>query len=464
MNFELTDEFVRSFKKEIESGNEVFLRKYLDELHPADIAEIINKLTPEEVLVVYKFLDEKEASDVVAELTRDAATHLLESLPPIEAAHLFIENMDTDDAADVLSRLEDDKKKDIIEHIQDDEHARNVVDLLRYDENSAGGLMAKEFIKVNINWSIPRCIKMMREQAEKIEHIYTIYVVDDRDKLLGTFSLKKLLLANPKSYVADIYQDKVFSVKASEESEEVARLMEKYDLIAIPVVDVFNRLIGRITIDDVVDSIRKEETEDAQKMGGVGALEDPYTHISFFNLIRKRAGWLVILFIGETFTATAMAFFQDEIAKAVVLALFVPLIISSGGNTGSQASTIITRSLALGEVTVKDWFRIVKKEMGIGLILGLILGVIGFSRVALWSMFIDIYGPHWLLIAFVVGVSLVGVVLWGNLTGSILPIVLKRLGFDPAVSSAPFVATLVDVTGLVIYFSVALLFLRGVLL
>jgi len=240
--------------------------------------------------------------------------------------------------------------------------------------------------------------------------------------------------------------------------------MEKYDLVVLPVVNESGRLLGRITIDDVVDVIQEEQTEDIQKMAAVQAFDEPYMTLPFFQMIKKRAGWLVVLFIGEMFTATAMSFFEDQIAKAVVLALFVPLIISSGGNTGSQVSTLVIRALALGEITIRDWWKIVRREMSIGLTLGLILGAIGFLRIALWSTFTDVYGEHWLIVAITVGTALIGVVLWGNLIGSILPIFLKRVGLDPATSSAPFVATMVDVTGLIIYFSVAAFIMQGVLL
>jgi len=253
-------------------------------------------------------------------------------------------------------------------------------------------------------------------------------------------------------------------VSANTDVEEVARLMEKYNLADVPVVDERQRLVGRITFDDVMDSVRKEETEDAHKMGGMEALEYSYSSSSLLEMVRKRAGWLIVLFIGEGFTATAMGFFEGQIAKAVVLALFVPLIISSGGNTGSQASSLIIRALAVGDITVNEWWRIFRREMSVGMILGTALGVIGFARVAIWSQFVNVYGPHWPRIGVAVGVSLVGVVLWGNLIGSLFPLLLKRLGLDPAVSSAPFVATVVDVTGLVIYFTIASLFLAGILL
>ena len=308
------------------------------------------------------------------------------------------------------------------------------------------------------------CVRELRKHADHIEDIYAIYVVDDADRLVGLIPLKKILTTSLKTRIADVYEPEVISVKTNMDVEEVAKVMEKYNLVFISVVDGLGRLVGRITIDDVVDVIRKEETEDVQKMAAVQVLDDSYMGTSYLQMIKKRAGWLVVLFVGESFTATAMSFFENNIAKAVVLALFVPLIISSGGNTGSQASSLIIRALALGQVSVKEWWKIASREIWIGLSLGIILGLIGFLRVAVWSAFVDVYGPHWMLVGITVGVALVGVVLWGNLMGSLFPIILKRLGWDPAVASAPFVATLVDVTGLIIYFSVAAIMLQGILL
>jgi magnesium transporter len=276
---------------------------------------------------------------------------------------------------------------------------------------------------------------------------------------VGVLSLKNLLTKPLRTKVRDVFNPNIVSVKANTPAEEVAMLMDKYDLVVIPVVDGLNRLVGRVTFDDMVDVLREENTEDVQKMGGVEALEEPYMATPFWQMIRKRVGWLVLLFLGELLTATAMSFFEDQLAKAVILAIFVPLIISSGGNSGSQASTLIIRALALGEITVRDWWSILKKELKSGLVLGGILGVLGFLRVMIWSNFIEDYGPYWLPIGLTVGITLTGVVLWGCLVGSLFPLILKRFKLDPAVSSAPFVATLVDVTGLIIYFSISMLFL-----
>jgi len=323
-------------------------------------------------------------------------------------------------------------------------------------------LMQKELVKVNLGLNMVDCVRELRKHAEHIDDIYSIYVVDDNNKLVGHIPLKKILTVSLKAKVADVYEPEPITVTTDTDAEEVARMMEKYDLVFVSVVDYYGRLVGRITIDDVVDVIRKEETEDAQKMAGMEALEESYMSISTWGVLKKRAGWLVVLFIGEGFTATAMGFFENEIAKIIVLSLFVPLIISSGGNTGSQASTLIIRSLALGEVSVREWWKIFKRELGVGIILGLLLGVVGFIRVAIWAGFVEM--PHWEMVGLTVGISLVGVVLWGNLIGSLFPMFLKRMGLDPAVSSAPFVATFVDVTGLLIYFTVASMLLRGVLM
>jgi magnesium transporter len=428
------------------------------------VAEVLNDLEEEEAVAAYKFLDEEVAAETLLLLEDDIREKILEGLSSKEIAEQLIDNLQSDDAADVLSELSDEQQDEVLSHVEDVDQASDIVDLLNYDEDSAGGVMAKELVKVHLNKNVWECIREIRNQADEVKNIYTIYVVDDDEKLVGLLSLKSLLTKNLRTPIIEVYIPDFISVKTNTPAEEVAMLMDKYDLVVIPVVDSLNRLVGRITFDDMVDVIREENTEDAQKMGAVEALEEPYMATPFWQMIRKRVGWLVILFVGETLTATAMSFFQDQIAKAVILAIFVPLIISSGGNSGSQATSLIIRALALGEITVRDWWKIMKKEFQSGLVLGIILGVIGFCRVALWSNFVQDYGPHWMIIGITVGVALVGVVLWGTLTGSLLPLLLKRVGLDPAVSSAPFVATLVDVTGLVIYFTVSILLLRGIIL
>jgi magnesium transporter len=464
MRFEVTTDYLNALRKALKDDDVQYISEHVHELHAADIAEILDELSLEEGKALYKHLDEELAADVLLELDEDLREKILASLSSKEIAEQFIDNMDSDDAADVIGELSHKVKGEVLSHIEDAEQASDIVELLNYDEDTAGGLMATELIRVHVDSNVLECVREIRKQAEDVEHVYSIYVVDNNDKLLGLLSLKKLLISPLRSKVKDIYNPKIISVKTFTPSDEVGDIMGKYDLVVIPVVDHLDRLVGRITIDDVVDVIREEETEDVQKMGGMEALEEPYMNLPFLQMVKKRAGWLVILFLGESLTATVMGFYEGQIEKAVVLALFVPLIISSGGNTGSQASTLIIRALALNEISIKDWWKIVKKEFRVGLTLGCMLGAIGFLRVTVWSFFIDNYGPHWLLIASTIGLTLTGVVLWGSLMGSLLPLILKRMGFDPAVSSAPFVATMVDITGLVIYFTVATMFLRGILL
>lgn len=463
MQFELTDDFLIKLREAIVARNGAFVVEHFKELYAQDIAEIFNELEIEEAKYVYTQLDEQIAADVLVELDDDVREDFLASLTSKEIAE-HIDNMDSDDAADVIAELPDNVQNEVLAQMEDSEQASDIVELLNYDENTAGGLMATELIRVHVNSNAIECVREIREQADNVENIYAIYVVDDDEKLVGLLHLKKLIVSSTRSRVSEIYDPKVISIKTNTAAEEVANLMDKYNLVVLPVVDALGRLVGRITIDDIVDVRREEETEDLQRMAGMEALDEPYMNMSLWGILRKRAGWLVILFLGETLTATAMGFFENEIAKVVILSLFVPLIISSGGNTGSQASTLVIRALALGEITIRNWWTIIKREIKVGVILGLILGIIGFIRVAAWSQFTPIYGPHWFEIALTVGTSLIGVVLWGNIIGSIFPLILKRFGFDPAVSSAPFVATLVDITGLIIYFSVASLLLGSVLL
>ena len=463
MQFQLTTEFIEELKIAIEKNEQTLIEEKIDELHPPDLAEIFNELDPEEAKFLYNLLDEEKSGKVLIEMEEDKREKFLSSLTSKEIAY-HLDDMASDDAADVIAELPDKIQDEVLSHMEDSEQASDIVDLMNYDENTAGGLMAKEMVVVHVDNSVRFSVRELREQAENVKHIYTIYVVDSQDKLLGLLSLKSLLTTSLSTKVSEVYNPDIIYVKTNTPAEEVSKIMEKYDLVVLPVVDSLGKLVGRITIDDVVDVIREVETEDVQKMGGMEALEEPYITMPFLQIIKKRVGWLVILFVGESFTATAMSFFEDQIAKAVVLALFIPLIISSGGNTGSQASTLIIRALALGEITISEWWKIVRKELFVGLTLGLILGAIGFTRVVVWSGFVPhLYGPHPVMVGATIGVALVGVVLWGNMAGSLLPLLLKRVGLDPAVSSAPFVATLVDVTGLIIYFTVAALMLNGMM-
>ncbi|MGZ3865899.1 MAG: magnesium transporter [Bacteroidia bacterium] len=463
MQFELSTELLDGLKNAVENQDEQAVKTLLDGLQPADIGETLNNLAFEEAAYIYVQLDEETASAVLLEIKEELREEILATLSTKEIAEQ-IDNLASDDAADVINELPEEIQEEVLSHIEDTEQAGDIADLLNYAEGTAGSLMAKELVSVYYYESVTACIEEIRRQAEDVNVMYAVYVVDDKDKLVGMLSLKKLLIAHPLTRIEEIYDKKVFSVSVTTSTEEVAEIFQKYDLVVLPVVDTLGRLVGRITVDDVVDVMREEQTDEAQKMAGMETLDESYMGTSYFGLIKKRAGWLVVLFIGESLTATAMSYFENELAKAVVLALFVPLIISSGGNTGSQASTLIVRALALGEITFRDWWRILKREFAVGLTLGLILGVVGFLRVAIWSSFVDVNGGHWMPVGFTVGFTLIGVVVWGNLAGSLFPIFLKRAKLDPAVCSAPFVATLVDVTGLIIYFSIAAVILKGVLL
>jgi len=464
MSLKFIDTFLDVLRASLVKGDEERIREIFYLLHPADAAEILNDLEDEEAVEAYKYLSDKVAPEALLLLDDDKREKILEGLSSKQIAEQLIDNLASDDAADMLADLPDAQQDEILSLVEDAEQAGDIFDLLNYDEDSAGGLMATELVKVQVSKSVRECVREIRKQAEEVKNIYTIYVVDDEDKLVGMLSLKNLLTIPLRTPIIEVFNPNIISVKANTPAEEVAMLMDKYDLAVIPVVDSINRLVGRITFDDMVDVLREENTEDAQKMGGLEALEESYMATPFWQMIRKRVGWLVVLFIGEMLTATAMSFFEDQITRAVILAIFVPLIISSGGNSGSQATSLIIRAMALGEITVRDWWKIARKEFQAGLVLGSVLGIIGYTRVAVWSNFVQDYGPHWQMIGITLGITLTFVVMWGSLCGSLLPLLLKRMGFDPAVSSAPLVATLVDVTGLVIYFSISIVLLKEMLL
>jgi magnesium transporter len=336
--------------------------------------------------------------------------------------------------------------------------------LLQYPEESVGRLMSPNFVAIRSNWTVEHVLDHVRKHGLDSETLNVVYVVDHDMHLIDDLRIRQILLAPVQITIERLMDNNFVALRATDSKRSAIEVFRRYDRTALPVVDDRNRLIGIVTIDDVLDVAEQAATEDAQKFGGLEALSEPYATTPLLTMVQKRATWLVILFLGELLTATAMGYFEHEIDKAVVLALFIPLIISSGGNSGSQAATLIVRALAVGEIRLRDWASVFRRELISGAILGAILGSIGFLRIALWSAFSDVYGPHWLLVGVAVSVSLVAIVLWGSLIGSMLPFGLKRLGLDPATSSAPFVATFVDVTGLVIYFSVSMVVLRGTLL
>ncbi len=384
-------------------------------------------------------------------------------LLPEDERRIWLRLLPPDDAADVIQRAPQQQRETMIAEL-DDVGKREVNALLAYKEDVAGGLMDPRFPRLRPDMAVDEAISYLRRQATEVETLYYAYVLDDSQKLLGVLSLRELFAADPSKKVQDVMHTNFISASSDMDQESLARLFRRYHLLALPVLDGDGIMHGIVTADDIVGVVEQEASEDIQKAGGMEALDSPYLQIRFWRMIKKRAGWLTILFVGEMLTATAMGFFENEIAKAVVLALFVPLIISSGGNSGSQASTLVIRAMALGEVRLRDWWKIAGRECSAGFVLGSILAVVGLSRILLWQGIWRTYGAHYLVVAFTVAFSLIGVVLFGTFAGSMLPFVLRRLRLDPASASAPFVATLVDVTGLLIYFTIAKVVLHGSLL
>jgi magnesium transporter len=409
-------------------------------------------------------LPREEQDGFFLSLSPRAQAQILRGLPDDARRRSCIRILAPDDAADVLQELEPDERTRLRDLL--DETTRHEVNaLLAYAEDHAGGLMSPRFARVRPDMLVTEAIRYLERQArDRLETIYYAYALDAEQRLVGVCSFRELFAAAPESTVREILHANPIAVREDMDQEEIAALFRRYGFLALPVVDASSRMKGIITIDDIVHVVHEEATEDAQKFGGMEALEAPYLQTRLWQLVRKRGGWLALLFLGEMLTATAMGRFESEIARAVVLALFIPLIVSSGGNAGSQASTLIIRAMALGEVKLRDWWRIVRREFASGLALGVFLALIGVVRILVWQAAFHSYGEHAGLVAVTVGLSLVGVVLWGTLSGAMLPFVLRSLHADPASASAPFVATLVDVSGLVIYFEIARVVLGGTLL
>ncbi len=438
------------------------LRDMLRNRHAGEVAALLTALSLEDQVVVFRVLPRKDAAAVFEYLSHDAKEALLKGMAQEDVAAL-LNNMAPDDRTLFLEELPAEATRQLLALLTPAERAVAVT-LLGYPEKSVGRLMTPHYVAVREQWTVSEVLDYVRAHGHNSETLNVIYVVDEQGLLTDDVRIREFLLAPLDRSVAELMDRRFVALKATDDQETAVAVFRQYDRSALPVTDTAGMLIGIVTIDDVLDVAEATATREIQRIGGSEALDEPYISIAFGRMIQKRAGWLTALFLGEMLTATAMGAFEQEIQKAVVLAMFVPLIISSGGNSGSQAATLVIRALALGEVGARDWWRVMRREILAGLALGAILGSIGFLRITLWSAFSPMYGEHWALVACTVAVSLVGVVLWGTLSGSLLPLLLKRLGFDPAASSAPFVATLVDVTGLVIYFSVALVVLRGTLL
>jgi magnesium transporter len=436
------------------------------ELQPADVADLVNQLTRQEAAAVMSMLAVPRAVEVCDQPTLRRRSAIVEQMEPGRAGQI-LEGLSADQRTEIVRGMGEVARRRLLPKLTAEVRAE-VERLLQYPPHSAGGIMTTEFVRLEPSWTVGDCLRHVRLVAREKESIYAGYVMEPATgRLLGSVSLRDLVMAELDQPVEKVMRRKPVTVNALDDQEAVAARIAKYNLLAVPVLEQDGSVVGFVTVDDVVDVMIEEGTEDALKMGAVeaAATDEPYTATPFWALVRRRAGWLLVLFLGEMLTATAMGRFEEEIARAVVLALFVPLIISSGGNSGSQAASLIIRALAVGELGIRDWWRVMRREVSSGLVLGGILGFVGFVRITAWSLVAPhAYGPHWPLVAVTVWVSLVGVVLWGTLAGSMLPLLLKRAGMDPAVSSAPFVATLVDVTGIVIYFQVAAQILRGTLL
>lgn len=432
-------------------------------IFPHELRDAWPVLSRDERVESFKLVPHSTADDFFLSLSAQEQAELILALAPGER-RVWMRLLAPDDAVDVVQSAPAEARESLLAEL-DETTRREVLALLAYEEDDAGGLMNTRFARLRPEMTIDEAITYLRKQTrEKVETVYYAYVLNAQQHLQGVVSLRQLFQAAPDKRVQDVMKRDVVTVTEETDQEAVSRHFAEHALMAIPVVDAEGRMKGIVTVDDIVQVVQEEATEDIQKVGGMEALDAPYFEVGFLAMLKKRAGWLLILFLGEMLTATAMGHFEHEIAKAVVLALFVPLIISSGGNSGSQATTLIIRSLALTEVRLQDWWRVMRREVMSGFSLGVVLGLVGMARILIWQALFHTYGDHALLVALTVGCSLIGVVTWGTLSGSMLPFILRRVGFDPASASAPFVATLVDVSGLVIYFSVASVIMRGTLL
>ena len=457
----LSPEYIDQFRNIIQSEDVLHIREFLNNQNISDVAELIYEY-PEFESQIIGNLSIHRASSTFKILDVPTQKRVIQELPAFKTAEL-LNDLSADDRTSFLEELPSEVVKELIKTL-DPEERKITLALLGYPESSVGRLMTPDYIAVQKDWTVREVIDHIREVGKDSETIDVIYVVDDKGIFIDDVRIREIILANPEKKIEDVIDYRYIALNVNDDQEKASEAFKMNNRVALPVLDNNKVMLGIVTIDDVLWITQEQFSEDIQKIGGTEALDEPYLEMPLLKLFKKRIVWLVVLFLSEMLTTTAMSYFEDEIAKAVVLAVFIPLIISSGGNSGSQASTLIIQAMALGELTIADWWRVIRRELQSGLLLGAVLGIIGFTRVMLWNQIFHTYGEHGALIASTVGLALVGVVLWGTIAGSMLPIVLKKLGADPATSSAPFVATLVDVTGLVIYFSVAYIILRGTLL
>jgi len=454
------EEMVEQIELLLEKNDDVLLREHLNNLNISDVEELIDELpeygpkfieilSPNRAVNVFRILDFPKQERILKKLSGPKIAEIINLLPP-------------DDRTAFFSELHGDTVKTLILHLSADDR-KEAFTLLGYKEDSVGRLMTPDYVTVKKSWDVNRVLQHLRKYGKNSETIDVLYVIDSNGVLVDDIRIREILLVDPETKVSTLMDNRLIALNVNDPQEEAINIFRMNNRTALPVTDDDNILLGIVTVDDILWIANEEYTEDIQKIGGTEALGEPYLDMPLFRLVKKRVGWLIILFLSEMLTSSTMQHFNDVLTKVISLAFFIPLIMSSGGNSGSQASTLIIQAMALGEVKITDWWRVMRREILSGLMLGTILGIIGFLRISIWSEFSTIYGPHWLLIAFTVGFALIGVVLWGSLAGSMLPLVLKRIGADPATSSAPFVATLVDVTGLIIYFTVALTIMHDVM-
>jgi magnesium transporter len=450
------------FEQLVEQNDKLLIRDFLNKQNISDVAELMNEF-PDYMAQIIASMAIHRAASVFKILDFSSQKQIVKELPSFKTAELLNE-LPADDRTDFLEELPKEVIRDLIKLLDPDER-KITLSLLGYPEDSVGRLMTPDYVYVYAHNTVPEVFDTIRKYAKNSETIDVIYIINHRGELVDDIKIRDVIMAAPDKKVEEIIDGRVIALNVNDDQEHAQQIFKMNNRVALPVTDDNNILLGIVTIDDMLWVANEEFSEDMQKFGGTEALNEPYLEIPLMKLFRKRVGWLIVLFLGELFTATVMRHFEGEIAKALVLASFIPLIISSGGNSGSQASTLIIQAMSVGEITLSEWWNVLRREILSGLMLGAVLAIIGFLRIYLWTIFVPgIYGDYWMRIGFSVSVALLGVVLWGTLSGSMLPMILKRLGADPAVSSAPFVATLVDVTGLVIYFSVAYLFLEGILL
>jgi len=468
MSVELENpDILQRFQEILESDDKELLHEFLNTQNISDVAELINESQDNDVIIISN-LNIHRAVSTFKILDFPTQKQIIQKLSPTKTAELLNE-LAADDRTAFLEDLPSEVVKELIRTLNPEER-KITLSLLGYEEGSVGRLMTPDYIAVQKDWTLREVIRHIRSVGKDSETIDVIYVVDDKGIFIDDIRIREVILADPNKKIEEVIDNRYIALNVHDDQETANQAFKMNNRVALPVLDNNNLLLGIVTIDDVLWVANEEFTEDIQKIGGTEALDEPYLETPFFKLIRKRVGWLIILFLSEMLTATAMAYYNDELGKVLILTNFLPLIMSSGGNSGSQASTLIIQAMALGEVSLVDWWRVMRREILSGFVLGSILGLIGFTRIFIWHLlmqrgiFQDIYGQRWDLVGLTVSFSLIGVVLWGTLTGSMLPIILKKLGADPASSSAPFVATLVDVTGLIIYFNVALFFMRGILL